>query len=121
MARISPANDGLVEIICAGVPQAGMSTKSPQSPEPPASTPAASRVQTVSVTPDEAGMRVDRFLEARFPKLSFSHIQRIIRKGELRVNGKRAQPKDRLAAGQVVRIPPLRLDPMSWCSTSRWA
>ncbi len=88
-----------------------MSTKSPQSPEPPASTPAASRVQTVSVTPDEAGMRVDRFLEARFPKLSFSHIQRIIRKGELRVNGKRAQPKDRLAAGQAVRIPPLRLDP----------
>jgi 23S rRNA pseudouridine955/2504/2580 synthase len=88
-----------------------MSTKSPQSPEPTASTPAASRVQTVSVTPDEAGMRVDRFLEARFPKLSFSHIQRIIRKGELRVNGKRAQPKDRLAAGQAVRIPPLRLDP----------
>ncbi len=55
-------------------------------------------------------MRVDRFLEARFPGLSFSHIQRIIRKGELRVNGKRARPKDRLAAGQAVRIPPLRLD-----------
>ena len=57
-------------------------------------------VQTIAVTPDESGMRVDRFLEARFPGLSFSHIQRIIRKGELRVNGKRAQPKDRLAAGQ---------------------
>ena len=36
-------------------------------------------VQTVAVTPDESGMRVDRFLEARFPGLSFSHIQRIIR------------------------------------------
>src|SRR5258708_18676550 len=67
-------------------------------------------VQTVAVTPDESGMRVDRFLEARFPRLSFSHIQRIIRKGELRVNGKRAQPKDRLEVGQAVRIPPLRLD-----------
>jgi len=55
-------------------------------------------------------MRVDRFLEARFPGLSFSHIQRIIRKGELRVNGRRAQPKQRLEAGQAVRIPPLRLD-----------
>ena len=91
-------------------------------------------------------MRVDRFLEARFPGLSFSHIQRIIRKGELRVDGKRARPKDRLAAGQAVRIPPLRLDapkpvadaprtrrparsssrsrstrmPTCWCSTSRW-
>jgi 23S rRNA pseudouridine955/2504/2580 synthase len=67
-------------------------------------------VQTVAVTPDEAGMRVDRFLEARFPGLAFSHIQRIIRKGELRVNGKRAQPKDRLTADAKVRIPPLRLD-----------
>jgi 23S rRNA pseudouridine955/2504/2580 synthase len=56
-------------------------------------------------------MRVDRFLEARFPGLSFSHIQRVIRKGEVRVNGKRTQPKNRLEEGQSVRIPPLRLDP----------
>src|SRR5262245_40532972 len=69
--------------------------------------PGTAGVQTVAVTPDEAGMRVDRFLEARFPTLAFSHIQRIIRKGELRVNGRRVQPKDRLAAGQAVRIPPL--------------
>jgi 23S rRNA pseudouridine955/2504/2580 synthase len=71
---------------------------------------AGTGVQTVAVTADEAGMRVDRFLEARFPGLSFSHIQRIIRKGELRVNGRRAQPKQRLAAGQAVRIPPLRME-----------
>jgi 23S rRNA pseudouridine955/2504/2580 synthase len=67
-------------------------------------------LQTVAVGADEAGMRVDRFLEGRFPGLSFSHIQRIIRKGELRVNGKRVQPKDRLAQGQSVRIPPLKLE-----------
>jgi 23S rRNA pseudouridine955/2504/2580 synthase len=64
----------------------------------------------MAVTPDEAGMRVDRFLEAKFPGLSFSHIQRVIRKGELRVNGKRVDGKDRLSAGQSVRIPPLRLE-----------
>ena len=68
------------------------------------------KVQTVVVTPDEDNMRVDRFLEARFPGLSFSHIQRIVRKGELRVDGKRVDSKDRLNAGQSVRIPPLRLD-----------
>jgi 23S rRNA pseudouridine955/2504/2580 synthase len=68
------------------------------------------KVQSVLVAPDENNMRVDRFLEARFPGLSFSHIQRIIRKGELRVDGKRADSKDRLSAGQSVRIPPLRLD-----------
>ena len=67
-------------------------------------------VQTVAVTPDENGMRVDRFFEGRFPGLSFSHIQRIIRKGEVRVNGKRTQPKNRLEAGQAVRIPPLQLE-----------
>jgi 23S rRNA pseudouridine955/2504/2580 synthase len=67
-------------------------------------------VQNVAVTADENGMRVDRFFEARFPSLSFSHIQRVIRKGEVRVNGKRTQPKNRLEAGQTVRIPPLRLD-----------
>ena len=70
-------------------------------------------VQTAKVSADEAGMRVDRFLEARFPGLAFSHIQRIIRKGELRVNGKRAQPRQRLEAGQAVRIPPLRLEPQA--------
>ena len=71
---------------------------------------AAGKVQTVSVTGDESGMRVDRFFEARFPGLSFSHIQRIIRKGEVRVNGKRTQPKARLEAGQAVRIPPLKVE-----------
>jgi 23S rRNA pseudouridine955/2504/2580 synthase len=78
--------------------------------EKPAAPPmVATGVQTVTTTPDESGMRVDRFFEARFPGLSFSHIQRIIRKGEVRVNGKRVQPKDRLGAGQAIRIPPLTI------------
>jgi 23S rRNA pseudouridine955/2504/2580 synthase len=74
-------------------------------------TSAGKGVQTVTVSGDENGMRLDRFFEARYPGLSFSHIQRIIRKGEVRVNGKRAQPKDRLQSGQVVRIPPLKIAP----------
>lgn len=69
----------------------------------------ATKVQTVTVAPDENGMRVDRFFEARFPGLSFSHIQRIVRKGEVRVNGKRTETKSRLEAGQSIRIPPLQL------------
>src|SRR6185369_5110570 len=68
------------------------------------------KVQTVKVTADENNMRVDRFLEAHFPGLSFSHIQRVVRKGELRVDGKRVDSKDRLEEGQSVRIPPLKLD-----------
>ena len=83
-------------------------------PRPPQDAPAAAplptAVQTVTAGADESGMRLDRFFEARFPGLSFSHIQRIIRKGEVRVNGKRADPKDRLETGQQIRIPPLKLN-----------
>ena len=80
--------------------------RAPEAPAPQQST----QVQTVTVSADEAGMRVDRFLEAKFPGLSFSHIHRVIRKGELRVNGKRVDGKDRLEAGQAVRIPPLKIE-----------
>jgi 23S rRNA pseudouridine955/2504/2580 synthase len=86
------------------VPEPARAKDKPDAPQLP------TKVQTVVVTSDENNMRVDRFLEARFPGLSFSHIQRIVRKGELRVDGKRADSKDRLVAGQQIRIPPLRLD-----------
>src|SRR5688500_2937951 len=88
-------------------PDSACFAEKPTKPEP---APLPTKVQTVVVTADENNMRVDRFLEARFPGLSFSHIQRIVRKGELRVNGKRADSKDRLEEGQSVRIPPLKLD-----------
>lgn len=100
-------------------PRYGTSMPRAPRPAPPPEEPAKvvkpveplpTKVQTVVVTADENNMRVDRFLEARFPGLSFSHIQRIVRKGELRVNGKRADSKDRLEEGQSVRIPPLKLD-----------
>ncbi|MEH3117423.1 MAG: RluA family pseudouridine synthase [Methylorubrum populi] len=71
----------------------------------------ASGVQTLTVAPDEAGMRIDRFLSARFPQLPFTRVQSIVRKGELRVDGKRAKPSDRLEPGSSVRVPPLKLDP----------
>ena len=79
-------------------------------PAPPPLPEVATGVQTVTVGADEAGMRVDRFFEAKFPGLSFSHIQRIVRKGEVRVDSKRVDTKDRLAIGQQVRIPPLKLN-----------
>ena len=86
------------------------SLRDPTSPRTAGRGDIASGVQTLTVTPDENNMRVDRFFEARFPGLSFSHIQRIIRKGEVRVDGKRTQPKARLVSGQAVRVPPLKLE-----------
>ena len=73
-------------------------------------TPKSTPVQTLAVTADEGGMRLDRFLDAHVPGLPFSVQQRIVRKGEVRVNGARAKPSDRLETGQTVRIPPIRFD-----------
>ena len=58
---------------------------------------------------DEAGMRLDRWLRRRFPDLPQSHLMKIVRKGEVRVSGKRADVSTRLAAGERVRVPPLQL------------
>ena len=58
---------------------------------------------------DEAGMRLDRWLHRRFPDVSNSHLMRIVRKGEVRVSGKRADISTRLATGENVRVPPLRI------------
>src|SRR6202050_1315931 len=60
---------------------------------------------------DEAGMRLDRWLHRRFPEVSNSHLMRIVRKGEVRVSGKRADIPPRLATGENVRVPPLRIAP----------
>ena len=57
---------------------------------------------------DEAGMRLDRWLHRRFPDVSNSHLMKIVRKGEVRVSGKRAEGSTRLATGESVRVPPLR-------------
>ena len=58
---------------------------------------------------DEAGMRLDRWLHRRFPEVSNSHLMRIVRKGEVRVSGKRADVSTRLATGESVRVPPLKI------------
>jgi 23S rRNA pseudouridine955/2504/2580 synthase len=67
------------------------------------------KAATYEIVEDEAGMRLDRWLHRRFPEVSNSHLMRIVRKGEVRVSGKRADVSSRLAAGESVRVPPLRI------------
>ena len=64
-------------------------------------------IETRTVEPDEAGMRLDRWFKAHFPDLSFGHLQKLIRSGQVRVDGGRAKTNTRLEAGQAVRVPPL--------------
>jgi 23S rRNA pseudouridine955/2504/2580 synthase len=66
-----------------------------------------SGVQTLEVTADEGDQRVDRWLRRRFPHISQGRIEKMCRKGELRVDGGRVKAATRLEIGQSVRVPPL--------------
>ena len=66
-----------------------------------------SRVQTLTVTDDEAGMRVDRWFRAHFPQVTHGQLEKFLRKGEVRVSGGRVKSNRRLEAGESVRVPPL--------------
>ncbi len=77
--------------------------------EPPTSAPALA-VQATFVTVDEdyAGQRLDNFLIRQLKGVPKTHVYRIIRSGEVRVNKGRAQADTRVEAGDVVRLPPVR-------------
>jgi len=78
-------------------------------PRPRDATPASS-VRHVTIDARHAGQRLDNFLLNVFRGAPRSLIYRILRKGEVRVNKGRATAKQRLVAGDVVRLPPVRLD-----------
>lgn len=67
------------------------------------------RVQSITISDDEAGQRIDNFLLARLKGVPKSMIYRIVRKGEVRVNKGRIKAEYKLAAGDVVRVPPVRV------------
>ncbi|ADZ70201.1 RluA family pseudouridine synthase [Polymorphum gilvum] len=64
-------------------------------------------IELKTVTADEAGMRLDRWFKSHYPGLGFGHLQKLLRTGQVRVDGKRADSATRLATGQSVRVPPL--------------
>ncbi|WP_313288238.1 23S rRNA pseudouridine(955/2504/2580) synthase RluC [Stutzerimonas nitrititolerans] len=69
----------------------------------------ASSVQMLEVSPEFAGQRIDNFLRNQLKGVPKTLIYRILRKGEVRVNKGRIKPEYKLQAGDVVRVPPLRL------------
>ncbi|WP_425484261.1 23S rRNA pseudouridine(955/2504/2580) synthase RluC [Candidatus Methylobacter favarea] len=67
------------------------------------------KVQLIEITEENCDQRLDNFLISRLKGVPKSRIYRLVRKGEVRVNKGRADVKYRLIAGDIVRIPPLRL------------
>ncbi len=72
---------------------------------------AGSKAQTVTVSDGENGQRIDNFLLRRAHGVPRSHIYRIIRTGQVRVNSGRIKPTRKLQSGDLVRIPPMHLAP----------
>lgn len=68
-----------------------------------------SGVQTVVIAEDDDGMRIDRWFKRHFPTLALSHLAKICRKGEVRLDGKRVDTSARVTTGARLRIPPLAL------------
>ena len=63
------------------------------------------------VTLDENDMRLDRWVQRQFPALNFVRVQKLLRTGQVRLEGKRVSGSERLVAGQEIRFPPALLDP----------
>ena len=66
----------------------------------------SNEVRQYTVAPDDDGIRLDRWFKRHLPQIGFGMVSKWARTGQVRVDGKRAKPEDRLAAGQVLRLPP---------------
>jgi 23S rRNA pseudouridine955/2504/2580 synthase len=67
-------------------------------------------VEQIAVEAGEAGMRLDRWFKTHFPGLGFVQLQKLLRSGQVRVDGGRAKTDTRVEPGQLIRIPPLGVD-----------
>ncbi len=67
---------------------------------------ADNNVRQFTVGADDDGVRLDRWFKRHLPQIGFATISRWARTGQIRVDGKRADPADRLTPGQVLRVPP---------------
>ena len=63
-------------------------------------------VVTRPVEQDDDGARLDRWFKRHYPGVSHIQLEKLLRKGEVRLDGKRAKASDRIAAGQMLRLPP---------------
>jgi len=66
-----------------------------------------SGVQQITVEPQESETRLDRWFKRRFPEVNHSRLEKLLRTGQIRVDGGRAKANMRLVTGQIIRVPPL--------------
>jgi 23S rRNA pseudouridine955/2504/2580 synthase len=64
-------------------------------------------VQQIEIATEDEDQRLDRWFRGKFPELPHGRLEKLLRTGQVRLDGKRAKAGDRVQAGQVVRVPPL--------------
>src|SRR5437763_10835682 len=64
-------------------------------------------VEIVTVRPEDGAGRLDRWFKRHYPGLSHGRLEKLLRTGQIRVDGKRAKAGDPIAPGQAIRVPPL--------------
>lgn len=89
------------------------SSSSPSRASAQAGAASHAHVQNFIISDDDDGMRLDRWFKRHIPSLSLGHLNKIVRTGQVRVDGGRAQTSTRLHAGMNLRVPPLQLAPTS--------
>ncbi|HVC50564.1 MAG TPA: RluA family pseudouridine synthase [Stellaceae bacterium] len=66
-----------------------------------------SAVDTITVRPEDGELRLDRWFRRHYPQLGHGRLEKLLRTGQVRVDGKRAKAGDRIAPGQAIRVPPI--------------
>tara|TARA_R100001440_G_scaffold25074_7_gene40763 strand:- start:15576 stop:16697 length:1122 start_codon:yes stop_codon:yes gene_type:complete len=109
MKKSPAANRGKRKSAPSSIPQSASvgTPASSMSPQQGAGEAVKSEVRWVDIDEDGAGQRLDNFLLTKLKGVPKSVVYRIVRKGEVRINKKRAKPDTRLEAGDQVRIPPV--------------
>ena len=72
--------------------------------------PPVTNVQSLTVSQEESTLRLDRWFKQRFPGLGHGRLEKLLRTGQIRVDGRRVKASTRLEAGQTIRIPPLDIE-----------
>ncbi len=67
-------------------------------------------IEHIKVEEDEAGMRLDRWFKVHYPGLGFGPLQKLMRSGQVRIDGGRVKTDARVQPGQMIRIPPMDVD-----------
>jgi 23S rRNA pseudouridine955/2504/2580 synthase len=73
--------------------------------------PKSDHVRQFTVGNDDDGVRLDRWFKRHLPEVGFATVSRWARTGQVRIDGKRADPADRVATGQIIRVPPGGMEP----------